>query len=264
MSTTMLLTGGNNGIGYFMTKQWLENGNCAAVLDLEIDNLSELKEQYPDLLLPIVCDVTDASGVNSAAKQTMEVFGSIDTAVHNACVCPFKSLEMLSLDDYRRTMEVNFIGAVILTKAVLPAMIAQKAGRICLTSSGVGVTGFISISAYASSKGAIEAFAKCMRLEYKETGVSFNILHPPLTDTKSAGPLLVPKEFKASAEKVGRGFVKRIWKKNFIITPSAMDTFSIRMSYRFPLRMGALLAMMTGRAKKSQEEGSVSHEPQIK
>jgi NAD(P)-dependent dehydrogenase (short-subunit alcohol dehydrogenase family) len=253
MHRILLLTGGNNGIGYFMVKQWLENGGRAAALDLETDNLDKLKEQYPNALLPVVCDVTDADGVRAAAEATAEAFGSIDAAVHNACVCPFKSLEELTQDDYRRAMEVNFLGAVNLSKAVLPHMLKQQSGRILLTSSGVGVTGFPSISAYAASKGAIEAFAKCMRLECKDSGVSFHILHPPLTDTKSAGPLPVPKEFKASAEAVGRGFIKRIWSKRFVIAPSAGAAFSIRMSYLFPLKTGAMLAMMTGRAQASEK-----------
>lgn len=251
MNKVLLITGGNNGIGYYMVKQWLENGNRAAVLDLATDNLDKLKEIFPDALLPIVCDVTNADAVQEAVRQTADTFKAIDIAVHNACICPFKSLDELALEDYRRVMEVNFLGAVTLAKAVLPIMLKQKSGKVCLTSSGVGVTGFIGISSYSASKGAIEAFARCMRLEYKGTGVSFHILHPPLTDTKSSEPLPVPREFKANAEKVGRGFVKRLGSKKFIITPSAGDAISVRGSYLFPLQMGNLLAKMTAGVKKT-------------
>lgn len=251
MIRVMLLTGGNNGIGYFMVKQWLEDGNRAAVLDLAVDNLDALKAQFADSLLPVVCDVTDADGVQEAVRKTIRAFGSVDIAVHNACVCPFKNLDGLSLDDYRRTMEVNFLGAVIFAKAVLPRMLSQKSGKVCLTSSGVGVTGFTGISAYASSKWAIESFARCMRLEYRDSGVSFHILHPPLTDTKSSSPLPVPREFKASAEKVGRGFARRMKSRKFVIAPSFGDALSIRMSYLFPLAMGGMLAKMTARSEKN-------------
>jgi NAD(P)-dependent dehydrogenase (short-subunit alcohol dehydrogenase family) len=250
MNNIMLLTGGNSGIGYFMVRQWLEDGNRAAVLDVSIDNLEALKEKFPDSLLPIVCDVTDAGSVQAAADKTIGVFGSVDFAVHNACVCPFKTLGEHTLDDYRRAMEVNFIGAVLLTKAVLPHMLSRKSGSVCLTSSGVGVTGFPGISAYAASKGAIESFARCMRLEHLGTGVAFHILHPPLTDTKSAEPLPVPREFKASAEKVGRGLARRLGKKSFVIAPSAGDTASVKGMYHFPLGMGSLLVKMTAGAKE--------------
>ena len=132
-----------------------------------------------------------------------------------------------------------------MTEAVLPRM------RICYTSSGVGVTGFIDISSYAASKGAIKALAKCMNIEYAESGVTFHILHPPLTDTKSSSPLPIPREFKVLPEKVGKGFIKHIDSKKFIITPSFKDAVSIKLSYLFSLPMGRMLAKMTKNAKNN-------------
>lgn len=254
MRSVLFITGGNNGIGFFTVKQWLEDGGKAAVLDLAIDNLEPLQAEYPNSLLLAVCDVSDEEAINATVRKVLDTFGKIDIAVHNACICPFKNLNELTLDNYRRVMDVNFIGAVILAKAVLPSMLERESGRICFTSSGVGVTGFVNISSYASSKGAIEAFARCMRLEYKGTGVSFHILHPPLTDTKSSAPLPVPREFKASAEKVGRGFARRLGKRKFVIASSGGDTISVRMSYQFPLMMGGLLAKMTEGAENKQTD----------
>ena len=63
-------------------------------------------------------------------------------------------------------------------------------GRIIFTSSGVGVTGFVNISPYASSKGAIETLAKCLEIENQPYGISFHLFHPPLTNTASAAGLL--------------------------------------------------------------------------
>ena len=94
-------------------------------------------------------------------------------------------------------------------------MQAQKGGKIIFTSSGVGVTGFIGISPYASTKGALESLAKCLNIEYASDGISFHIIHPPLTRTKSASPLPVPKEFMADPQKVGFGIAKHIFSKRF-------------------------------------------------
>lgn len=63
MIETIILTGGNNGIGYYMTKQFLEDGKKVAVLDLSLENLHVLKETYEDNLLYFVCDVTDEKRV---------------------------------------------------------------------------------------------------------------------------------------------------------------------------------------------------------
>ena len=77
----------------------------------------------------------------------------------------------------------------------------KKEGRIIFTSSGVGVTGFGNISPYVSSKGAIESLAKCLEIENQDYGITFHIMHPPLTNTASSSELPVPKEFMADAEK---------------------------------------------------------------
>lgn len=245
---TFFLTGGNRGIGYYMVKQWLADGNSAAVLDLDCANLLPLRERYPGKLLCFTADVTDAQAVADAVAQTQSTLGPINVAVHNACLCLFLPLEALTPKDYRRVMEVNLLGAVHLAQAVLPGMKAHRSGRLCLTSSGVGVTGFSGISAYAASKGAIESLAKCLRLECRPFGVTVHLLHPPLTDTESSSPLPVPREFKAKAERVGAGLARRILQRRFVITPSLGDAFSVRMSYLLPLQMGALLDKMTARA----------------
>ena len=75
------------------------------------------------------------------------------------------------------------------------------------------MTGFGGLSAYASTKGALEALAKCLNIEEADAGVTFHILHPPLTRTASSSPLPVPPEFMADPEKVGRG-----WPGTFLIT----------------------------------------------
>lgn len=245
---TLLITGGNEGIGYFMAKQWLENGNYVSVLDLNCDNIDKLKETYSRTLLSFKCDVCDTESVKMAVNQTNTQFGSINYAVHNACLCLFKSFEEHNIEDFDSVMDVNFHGAINLVKAVLPVMKMQRQGKICFTSSGVGVTGYINISSYACSKGAIESLAKCLRNEYADSGITFHIMHPPLTNTKSSSLLPVPKEFKASPENVGKGFIKHIDSKKFIITPSFSDAVSTKLSYIFPLLIGKMMVKMTRRA----------------
>lgn len=247
----LLLSGGNDGIGLAMAEAWLSQGNLASVLDIRTANLEKLQEQFPDALRIAKCDMRDGGAVQCAVDEAVKTFGHIDCAVHNACLCLFKSFEEHTDEDYGDVMDVNFKGARNLTLAVLPAMLKAKQGRIFYTSSGVGVTGFVNLSAYCASKGAIEAFAKCMNLEYAKTGVSFHILQPPLTDTKSSAPLPVPKEFKASAKKVGEGLARRLYRNKFIITPSAADAFSVKLSYLFALPMGRLLTKMTANSKDS-------------
>ncbi len=248
----IIITGANQGIGYYFVKSLLERGYCAAVLDIQIDGLEELKKTYSGTLLTLKCDVRDAKAVNDGVKKAFQAFGSIDIAVHNACVCSFDSAMMTDEKTYFEIMDVNYFGALRLAKAVIPYMMDQKYGKVFFTSSGVGVMGFNHISPYASSKGAIESLAKCLRIEHKKDNITFHLLHPPLTATKSSEPLPIPKEFMASPEKVGAGLAKNINKKRFIICHSAAQKIQTLMCYLFPLQLGALMSKMTGEYVKDQ------------
>ena len=124
----------------------------------------------------------------------------------------------------------------------------KKEGRIIFTSSGVGVTGFGNISPYASSKGAIESLAKCLEIENQDYGITFHIMHPPLTNTASSSELPVPKEFMANAEKIGKGLADHVWSKKFVICHSFSQSLQMKLCYCYPLYMGKMMWKMTQRA----------------
>lgn len=250
-----IITGANEGIGYHMVRQFLEDGKNITVIDVNIERLEPLVSQYPDQLLAIKGDVRDEGAVCDAARRASERFGAIDYAIHNACYCPFAGFEMLRNEEYVDTFAVNYYGAINLCRAVLLIMKEQRSGKVFFTSSAIGITGFSGISSYASSKSALETLAKCLNLEYRDDGISFHILHPPLTKTRSAGPLPIPENMKSDAEPVGRGLAKRIDKNKFIICHSSALLFQTRMMYLFPLKMGQFLnkAVKKLKTKKTGE-----------
>lgn len=243
--SNIVITGANQGIGYFLAEQLLKDGNRVAVLDLETENLEKLKREYGNNLLYYVVDVRNHNCLQNAVQAVAAEFGSIDIAVHNACKCTFDAEVNTDLYTYRDVFEVNYFGGLSLAKSVLPYMVEQKNGRVIFTSSGVGITGFANISPYASTKGALEALAKCLKIEYAKSNISFHIYHPPLTRTKSSEPLPVPKEFMAAPEKVGQGLAKHIYSNQFIICHSLWQKIQTFGCYLFPIKMGSLLSKMT-------------------
>ena len=249
----ILITGANQGIGYYLSESLLESGNRVAVLDIRTDHIAELQPKYGNDLLVINADAADSCSVREGVRKALGCFGSIDIAIHNACLCTFDSESDTDLEVYRQVMDVNFYGALRLAKAVLPHMREAGKGRLIFTSSAVGVTGFKNISPYASSKGAIESLAKCLEIENSRYGISVHLFHPPLTNTESASGLMIPKEFKADPREVGKGFAKHIWSKKFVICPSFSTALSMRFSYRHPLSFGRMLTKMTDRAEKALE-----------
>jgi len=242
MMSNIIITGANQGIGYCFIEQLLKEGNRIAVLDLETNNLSKLKTAYADKLLYFKVDVRNQKELQDAVSETVVSFHTLDIAIHNACRCTFDMEVNTDFTTYQDVFDVNFFGALRLVKAVLPYMSKQKRGKVIFTSSGVGVTGFLGISPYASTKGALESLAKCLNLEYVKDNISFHIFHPPLTRTQSSAPLPIPKEFMAEPDKVGKGLAKHVQSKRFIICNSLGQKIQIIGCYLFPLKIGRFLS----------------------
>lgn len=240
--SNIIITGANQGIGYYMTERFLSEGHSVGVLDLETGHLQSLKETYGDHLLFYICDIRDNSVVASCVGQIADQFQTIDIAIHNACSCTFAPMESTSEETYKEVFETNYFGALRLAREVVPYMSRQRKGRIIFVSSGVGVMGFYNISPYASSKGAIESLAKCLSIEYQSKGISFHIIHPPITRTKSSEPFPIPSEFKADPKSVGYGLAKNIFSKNFVICHSFMQKVQTRMCYLFSIKMGRTMS----------------------
>lgn len=250
----IVITGANRGIGYFFVEQLLKDGNKVAVFDLDTNNLKKLKTEHENSLLYFEVDVRNQDDLHNAVKRVISEFFVIDIAVHNACKCTFEAESSTDFDTYRDVLDVNYFGALRLAKSVLPYMVEHKKGKIIFTSSGVGVMGFTCISPYASSKGAIEALAKCLKIEYAKSNISFHLFHPPLTRTKSAQPLPVPQEFMASPEKVGQGLAKHINSNSFIICHSFGQKVQTLGCYLFPLKMGKLMSKLTDNYNNTKGE----------
>lgn len=240
----VIILGANEGIGYYLAERLLESGNNVGILDITLSNLNELKDKYPNQLLTIKCNAKSNKEIEKAVLEFVKKYKRIDIAIHNACMCTFDSMQNTSEEIYKEVFDINYFGALRLTKNVVNYM-KENGGKIIYTSSGVGVMGFTKISPYASSKGAIESLAKCMNIEFKNDGITFHIFHPPLTRTKSASPLPVPKEFMADPKKVGYGLAKNINKKSFIICHNFSQKIQTKMSYLIPLKLGALMSKMT-------------------
>jgi|SRR6056297_2716315 len=246
----IIITGANLGIGFYLIKELLNQGHKVAVLDIETDQLRTLQKEYPEKLSFFHCDISQEEEVNTAVGFALQNLGSFDYAIHNACKCTFESFEKSTIETFHHVSDVNYFGGIHFIKAVLPIMKDKNKGKIFITSSGVGVMGFVNISPYASSKGALESLAKCLNIEYKASGITFHILHPPLTKTKSSAPLPVPSEFMADPEKVGTGLAKKLKSNRFVICHSFGQKLQTQFMYLFPVSFGRFLSKMTEKAAK--------------
>ena len=250
MENTILITGANNGIGFHMTQSLLAAGDRVGAVDLCDDNLIPLQSTYPDRLMVFPCDVTDPVQIQAAVTTLLERWGQVDVLVNNACLLYYQSFEDKPVADTRREFEVNYFGCLNTIAAVLPYMKARGKGIIHNLSSGVGITGFPGISGYASTKGAIESLTRTLALEFEKYGIVVNLMHPPLTNTKSAAPLGIPVQVMDDPARVGRSLAKQILSTKPIISTDLRSAIFLFISYRYPRMIGKLFARITADSTK--------------
>lgn len=252
MRNVVIVTGANNGIGFYMTKTLLEDGCCVVALDISNENLVPLQSIYSERLLVCICDVTDSLCVKNTISSTVEKWGQVDILVNNACLAIFKPFEQKTIDETRREFEVNYFGYVNTITAVLPYMKAKGKGIIHNISSGVGITGFPGIYGYASTKGAIESLTKSLALEFEKYGICVNLMHPPLTNTKSASPLGIPMQAMDDPTLVGRNLAKKILSTRAVVVSDFRTSVYLFFAYRYPLVLGRLFAKLPERSKRRE------------
>jgi len=132
----------------------------------------------------LALDVTDRASIEAALGAVLSQAGRIDALVNNAGFAIGGFVEDLSFDDYRRQMETNFFGLVAVTKAVLPHMRAQRAGRIVNISSIGGRCANPLVSAYVASKFAVEGFSESLAMEASLFDVSVVLIEPGVFKTE--------------------------------------------------------------------------------
>jgi NAD(P)-dependent dehydrogenase (short-subunit alcohol dehydrogenase family) len=248
MHKTVVVSGANTGIGLALTEALISMGNRVAAIDLTGDNLAACIRTYPHSCVYFSCDVTDLDTVQITIDTVRKTWGTIDILINNACLAIFAGFETKKIIDTRREFEVNYFGYLNMIQAVLPIMKAQGYGVIHNVSSGVGITGFPGIYGYASTKGAIEALTRTLAIELSPYGITVNMIHPPLTRTKSAAPLGIPEQMMADPQIVGKKLASKIGSRKPLITPDFATTLGLFANRHFPDFMGRFLAKMTERA----------------
>ena len=152
-------------------------------------------------------DVTDESSTATLATITVETYGRIDVLINNAGISAAGRVHETSLELWERIMRTNARGVFLVAKAVLPTMMAQRAGVIINMASIIATTGLPNRSAYAASKGAVLALTRSMQVDYGPLGIRVNALMPGTIFTPMLTPVLkasFPTEAEALSAIRGR------------------------------------------------------------
>jgi 3-oxoacyl-[acyl-carrier protein] reductase len=178
---SVLVTGGNRGIGRAIAEAFVANGDQVAV--------TTRNGGAPDGALDVRCDITDAAQVEVAFATIEEAHGPVEVLVANAGITADTLLLRMSEDDWSSVIDTNLTGSFRLAKRASKAMLRLRRGRIVFISSVVGLTGSAGQVNYAASKSGLVGMARSIARELGSRSITANVVAPGFIETDMTGAL---------------------------------------------------------------------------
>ena len=183
---TVMVTGGGGGIGGATCRRFGQEGAKVAVLDRDpatAEVTAAAIREAGGTAKAFACDITERAQVDAAVAATEAALGPIDVLVNNAGWDVFRPFTKTEPAQWDRLIAINLVGALHLHHAVLPGMVARKAGRIVNVSSDAARVGSSGEAVYAACKGGLVAFSKTIAREHARHGITVNVVCPGPTET---------------------------------------------------------------------------------
>lgn len=178
---SVLVTGGNRGIGRAIAEAFLARGDLVAV--------TSRSGGGPEGALDLVCDITDPAAVDEAFTRIEEEHGPVEVLVANAGVTADTLLLRMSEDDWSKVIETNLTGSFRLAKRASKGMLRLRRGRIVFISSVVGLLGSAGQVNYAASKAGLVGMARSLTRELGSRSITANVVAPGFVDTEMTAVL---------------------------------------------------------------------------
>lgn len=185
-----VVTGASRGIGAAIADELARRGADVTLLGRDAGALeahaAAISGRHGVKTLPLQCDVADAARVESVFADAVARMGDPQILVNNAGQADAATFLDTTPQLWQRMLSVNLMGPVHCTRAVLPAMLAARRGRIVNIASMAGLTAYALTSAYTASKHALVGLTRALALEVRKHGITANAVCPGYTDTDMA------------------------------------------------------------------------------
>jgi NAD(P)-dependent dehydrogenase (short-subunit alcohol dehydrogenase family) len=214
----ILITGGARGIGAATAADLARRGARPVLADLDRGALAATAAGISPVPLTIELDVTDPAACEAAVERVVAEHGRLDIAWANAGIASGGPLLLTDMAAWRRTIEVNLLGAYYTVRAALPAVIAQK-GYVAVTASMASFGHAPAMSAYCATKAGVEAMCNSLRTEVAHHGVGVATIHPTWIDTD----MVREADNESIAFELLRGSMRRPFKKTYPVGRAVDD-----------------------------------------
>ncbi|WP_203976980.1 beta-ketoacyl-ACP reductase [Planotetraspora silvatica] len=206
MARSVLVTGGNRGIGLAIARELAAAGDAVAV--------TYRSGEPPEGLFGVRCDVTSSADVDAAFEKAEAEHGPVEVVVSNAGITKDTLLPMMKEETFTDVIDANLTGAYRVAKRAVRPMLRLRRGRIILISSVVGLLGSAGQTNYAASKAGLVGFGRSLARELGSRGITVNVVAPGFVETDMTAVLedaqqeairkSIPLGRQAKAEEVAR------------------------------------------------------------
>ena len=182
----VVITGGAKGIGYSTTQAFARQGARVALLDMDAGALDAAVAALAAdgaQAMAVQASVTDADAVERAFAQVAETWGGIDVLVNNAGISANKPTLEVTVDEWRRAVDINLTGVFLCAQAAGRRMVPAGSGSIINLASMYGVVAAPDRAAYCATKGAVVLLTETLAVEWGPAGVRVNALAPGYVET---------------------------------------------------------------------------------
>ena len=178
---TVLVTGGNRGIGFAIAEEFVASGYRVAV--------TARSGQGPEGSMTVTADVTDSASLDTAIAEVEAALGPIEVLVANAGITKDTLLMRMSDEEFESVVDTNLNGVFRVVKRVTKSMLRQKFGRVILIGSVVGLLGSAGQVNYSATKSALVGIARSITREIGAKNITANVVAPGFIDTDMTATL---------------------------------------------------------------------------
>jgi len=187
MSRSVLVTGGNRGIGLAIARRLAAGGDAVTVTSRSGEPVPELAGAAEVCVAR--CDVRDAASVDAAFAAAEQAHGPVEVLVANAGINRDQLLALMSEDDFAEVVNTNLAGAYRVARRAVRPMMRLRRGRIIFVSSVVGLLGSAGQANYAASKAGLVGLARSLARELGKRDITANVVAPGFVDTDMTAAL---------------------------------------------------------------------------
>lgn len=228
------VTGAGTGIGRALAKRLAQDGWTVAASARTAKDLDSLAAEVPGRITSYLLDVTDAKAAEDTGRAIEANLGPIDLAVLNAGSYFPTTAAKFSVENFRKTVDVNLMGVVNCMGPVVPSMVGRRSGHIAIMASLTGFVGLPTAASYGATKAALNSMAEAFKPDFDQFGVAITVINPGFVKTPATDKNRFPMPFLMDTDEAVNHIMRGLEAKRFAINFPWQMTLGIKLLASLP------------------------------